>query len=191
MKYTQTITIWLHGTSFSFAPAMLQLMSVAGAVVVLVLCFWSPASSLPPLPNTGKLTVNESACNGVVCIHDRVNVCSAAGVRLYYYDKVLPNYAMIRSADIHEPANTAVWCQSALNDSNVGTWMLPSGMAPTNQLYTTNEPGQVGLHRRTSFGRRQGVYRCIIRDETNTTHTLFVWIYHPHIFDPNGIDCIK
>ena len=61
----------------------------------------------------------------------------------------LLNRTMISANDIGKTPNTALWCQSPLNESNIGTWLLPNGTnlttIPTAPLYTVSEPGQAGL----------------------------------------------
>ena len=90
--------------------------------------------------------------------------------------------------------NTALWCQSPLNESNIGTWLLPNGTnlttIPTAPLYTVSEPGQAGLFldRTQSFTPFEGVFRCIIPDENNN-QTLLVWIYTEQSFVANKGEC--
>ena len=46
--------------------------------------------------------------------------------------------------------NGGVWCQSAMNGNDIGSWKLPSGNAVSddldfNPIHMANRPGQVGL----------------------------------------------
>ena len=153
--------------------------------------------SSPPLPTAGKIlcescwSVSYISYSGAY-VNSAAMFSSAVGVRLYINNTVPPNYVMIRAEDIGRTTNTALWCQSALNESNIGTWLLPSGTAPPNSsadpgpLYTLHEPGQVALYRDGPIGDLQGVHRCNIRDN-NTDHTLFVWIYQSFVFAANSM----
>ena len=66
--------------------------------------------------------------------------------------------------------NDGLWCQSATNISDIGSWKLPDGNA-------VSAPGQVGLLRSTGIGISpyQGMYICTIPDENGDTQTLAVW----------------
>ena len=105
----------------------------------------------------------------------------------------LLNRTMISANDIGKTPNTALWCQSPLNESNIGTWLLPNGTnlttIPTAPLYTMSEPGQAGLFldRAQSFTLFEGVFRCIIPDENNINQTLMAWIYDDYIFNLVGM----
>ena len=126
-----------------------------------------------------------------------------AGVRLYLglLNKTIPNYAMIAGRDFGnrdgglndfgtlDKINDGLWCQSALNISDIGSWWLPNGNVvpkdfhpdflpdnPNDPIHVANRPGQVGLLR--SFGIKispyQGMYTCTIPDETGDIQTLVV-----------------
>ena len=91
------------------------------------------------------------------------------GVRLYIQDGdiVLPNRTMISAATI--TASTGLWCQSALNETKIGKWLLPNDTAApttrTGPLFTTHAKGQIGLFRQGDIATFQGVYQCILPDE--------------------------
>ena len=121
------------------------------------------------------------------------------GVRLYQgvLNRTIPNYAMIAArgfADRDEGINTldrlgafdglndGLWCQSAMNVSDIGSWKLPNGSAVSEDLYfipihMANRPGQVGLLRSDGIypSPYQGMYTCTIPDENGDNQTLVVW----------------
>ena len=100
-------------------------------------------------------------------------------------DIVLPNRTMISAAAI--TASTGLWCQSPLNETKIGKWLLPNDTAApttrTGPLFTTHAKGQIGLFRQGDIAAFQGVYRCIIPDENNINQTLLVWIYESYVFE--------
>ena len=122
-----------------------------------------------------------------------------AGVRLYQgvLNRTIPNYAMIAARDFADRdggseglshagqgdgINDGLWCQSAINVSDIGSWQLPDGSAVTDDLSATpihmaNKPGQVGLLRALGIGSSlyQGLYTCTIPDENGVTQMLVVW----------------
>ena len=124
-----------------------------------------------------------------------------SGVRLYQglLQRVIPNYAMISAsgfgsedlgtsglnyAGANDSINDGLWCQSANNGSNIGSWQLPNGSVVTDDLNATplhmaNEPGQVGLLRinvaQIGLSPYQGMYTCTIPDENGVNQTLVVW----------------
>ena len=80
--------------------------------------------------------------------------------------------------------NDGVWCQSALNQTMIGSWYLPNGSpVPTAvnatpvQSYNVNITGQVGLLRNGGIGGYQGLYTCIIPNEKGINQTLYVAAY--------------
>ena len=116
------------------------------------------------------------------------------GVRLYQglLNKTIPNYAMIAGRDfVHRDGggdgnvdgiNDGVWCQSAKNVSDIGSWKLPNGNSVSDDLefqpiHMGNRPGQVGLLRYGSIGPSpyQGLYTCTIPNENGFNQTLVVW----------------
>ena len=128
---------------------------------------------------------------------------------------MIPSFFMLRASQI-EPAGftpgvtptNALWCQSANNDSNNGTWFEPPGNIPPGfsvvsmedldgQSGTTSEPyqmvrctGEVGLIRDTGVASHEGLLQCVIRDENNDTHTLTVGVYTGSVYDNYGEDDI-
>ena len=129
------------------------------------------------------------------------------GVRLYQgvLNRTIPNYAMIAARDFADRdsgseglsfagqtdgINDGLWCQSANNGSDIGSWQLPNGSAVTENLNATpihmaNRPGQVGLLRALGIGSSpyQGLYTCTIPDENGVTQTLVVWAAGNHAYD--------
>ena len=117
------------------------------------------------------------------------------GVRLYQGGgpRIIPDYAMIAGRDFHyldqglggpdDGINDGVWCQSAMNVSDIGSWKLPNGNAVSDDLefdpiHMANRPGQVGLLRSSGIGSSpyQGMYTCTIPDENGVNQTLVVWV---------------
>ena len=131
------------------------------------------------------------------------------GVRLYQgiSDKVIPNYAMIAAKDFSDRdggagpgfigrldgKNDGLWCQSANNGSDIGSWQLPNWSVVTDDLnarpiHMASRPGQVGLLRRGSINSSpyQGMYTCTILDKDGVNQTLVVWAAANIAYD--GID---
>ena len=86
--------------------------------------------------------------------------------------------------------NDGLWCQSANNGSDIGSWQLPDGSIVTDDLnadpiHMANRPGQVGLLRTLSIGSSpyQGMYTCTIPDEDGVTQTLVAWIARNTAYD--------
>ena len=84
--------------------------------------------------------------------------------------------------------NDGLWCQSANNGSDIGSWKLPNGIAvpdvpipfkvdPQNPIHKVNRPGQVGLLRSHGIGRSpyEGMYTCTIPDQNGVNQILVVW----------------
>ena len=78
--------------------------------------------------------------------------------------------------------NDGVWCQSAMNVNDIGSWKLPDGNAVSDDvefdpIHMANRPGQVGLLRSGGIGSfpYQGMYTCTIPDENGDDQTLVVW----------------
>ena len=128
------------------------------------------------------------------------------GVRLFLGEEnvAISNFSMIyagqfHDADIDSPntpdipsvnlsgadgQNDGVWCQSALNQTMIGSWYLPNGSpVPTAvnatpvRSYNVNITGQVGLLRNGGIGGYQGLYTCIIPNEKGINQTLYVAAY--------------
>ena len=119
------------------------------------------------------------------------DLSQASEVRLLLGNTVLPNRTMISVDDIGSTASTGLLCQSPLNKTNIGKWLLPNNTVllttSTGPLFTTHKKGQIGLLRQGDIASPQGVYRCIIPDENNINQTLLVWIYESYLFDLKGI----
>ena len=134
---------------------------------------------------------------------------SFAGVRLYQglRNRTIPNYAMIAGRDFgdrdfgtmgsdyagrNDDLNDGLWCQSAMDVSDIGSWKLPNGNAVpddlnANPIHMANRSGQVGLLRSsgTSINRSpyQGLYTCTIPDENGVIQTLVVWAAANSFYD--------
>ena len=145
--------------------------------------------------------------------HVDISQCTSAGVRIYQgvLNRTIPNYAMMSARDfssrdygsvgLHfagylDGLNDGLWCQSAMNVSDIGSWQLPNGSAVTNNLNTdpihmANRPGQVGLLRSGAIGFSpyQGMYTCTIPDENGVTQTLVVWAAGNSAYDGSTSNC--
>ena len=89
--------------------------------------------------------------------------------------------------------NDGLWCQSAINGSDTGSWMSPDGSAVTDDvdaqpIHMANVPGQVGLLRAQGIGFSpyQGMYICTIPDENGVNQTLIVWAAGNAAYDGTG-----
>ena len=115
----------------------------------------------------------------------------------------IPNYAMVAAGDFGyadagtnrhgtiagsvgvgelDGLNDGLWCQSAMNVSDIGSWQLPNGSPVSDDLefdpiHMANRPGQVGLLRREGLYNSpyKGMYTCTIPDEKGVNQTLVVW----------------
>ena len=90
--------------------------------------------------------------------------------------------------------NDGLWCQSAMNVSNIGSWKLPDGSTvPVGALPIdmANRPGQVGLLRSGAIGLfpYQGLYTCTIPDEHGVNQTLVVWAAGNGAYDGSNQNC--
>ena len=129
------------------------------------------------------------------------------GVRLFLGKEniTISNFSMIyagqfHDADIDSPntpdipivnlggadgQNDGVWCQSALNQTMIGSWYLPNGSpvpiaaAATPVRSYVNITGQVGLLRNGGINQvgYEGLYTCIIPNENGINQTLYVAAY--------------
>ena len=86
------------------------------------------------------------------------------------------------SAGYLDGLNDGLWCQSAMNVIDIGSWKLPNGNAVSDDLefdpiHMAKRPGQVGLLRSKGIGfyPYQGMYTCIIPDENGVNQTLVIW----------------
>ena len=84
-----------------------------------------------------------------------------------------------------------LWCQSANDISNVGTWYYDGAPVTTDDaassLHAYNDAtGQVGLLRDGGLSGIEGLYTCVILDEFNVSQTLAVALYRGASYDSNG-----
>lgn len=89
-----------------------------------------------------------------------------------------------------------LWCQSANNGHNIGTWYHPNGRPiPTENsasgplpLQAIEAQGQVGLVRNSNETiSSEGLYRCVIMDENNTSVDIIIAIYTASNYNAKGI----
>lgn len=114
------------------------------------------------------------------------------GVQLYSFDPdnsgPLPNNSVVVTDNFGQMPR--LQCISGSNSPNVGRWIAPSGQDVTYsmsdsfdvELGGVNDPGymEIALHsgQFVTFSD-QGVYSCLIPDETGVTCSLLVGIYLP------------
>ena len=98
-----------------------------------------------------------------------------------------------QSPDGADGQNDGVWCQSALNQTMIGSWYLPNGSpVPTAvnaipvRSYNVNITGQFGLLRNGGIGGYQGLYTCIIPNENGINQTLYVAAYANSEYNRTG-----
>ena len=118
---------------------------------------------------------------------------SLVGVRLFLSEDntTLFNFSMISENQFG--LNNGLWCQSANTGSTIGTWYLPNGaQVPTEvtdlPVHADHATGQVGLLRDILLDDDyQGLYTCIIPDETDINQTIVVAVYTNTQFGASGM----
>ena len=92
--------------------------------------------------------------------------------------------------------NDGLWCQSAFNVNDIGSWQLPNGSPVSDDpnaipIHMANRPGQVGLLRNGSIGSSpyQGMYTCTIPDGNGVTQTLVVWAAGNSAYNGSSSNC--
>ena len=133
--------------------------------------------------------------------------CIFIGVRLYLGEevRVLPDFSIISARQFHDidrdspgnlgtedGLNDGLWCQSANTGDMIGTWYLPDGTQVSTvddnnfPLHVFHVTGQVVLLRDAAIASIQGLYSCVIPDETGIDHTLWVAAYGVEEFESSG-----
>ena len=84
--------------------------------------------------------------------------------------------------------NDGLWCQSANDISNVGTWYYDGVTVTTDDAASTlhaynDATGQVGLLRDGGLAGIEGLYTCTILDEFGISQTLSVALYRVASYD--------
>ena len=152
-----------------------------------------------------NISVYSKSCNVFINLYSHI-----IGVRLYLGEevRVLPDFSIIAARQFHDndqdspgtgspdSLNDGVWCQSVNTGSMIGTWYLPNGTQLTMEdidisntnlpLYAYHEIGQIGLLRDAGLASYQGLYSCVIPDENEVNHTLWVAAYTNADFDSSG-----
>ena len=116
------------------------------------------------------------------------------GVRLYLglSGTTIPDFSMVRATefddgDYNDGISNGLWCQSANNISNVGTWYydgVPVTTDNAGNLHAYNDAtGQVGLLRDGGLSGIEGLYTCTILDEFGVNQTLAVALYRNGEYD--------
>ena len=134
--------------------------------------------------------------------------CYIIGVQLYlpYEDRIIPDYSMVYAShfydvDENEDVNDttdALWCQSAINDTNIGVWYYPNGTevplfdgnfgpSAPSPVYSIRFSGQIALARRGGLLGYEGLYKCIIPDENGVNQTLVVGAYTDDRYKNNSM----
>ena len=98
---------------------------------------------------------------------------------------------MIRNSQFTDIQGSILWCQSANNGTTIGDWFFPNGTKVSSDdidpsdprlhpLHTHHVEGQVGLLRDGGLGLvpgLEGLYKCVIPDESKVNQTLWVAVY--------------
>ena len=122
------------------------------------------------------------------------------GVRLYLglSGTTIPDFSMVRATEFgdsdifnNDGINDGLWCQSANNISNVGTWYYDGAPVTTVDnagfLHAYNDAtGQVGLLRDGGLSGIEGLYTCTILDEFGVNQTLALALYRSTEYDSNS-----
>ena len=121
-------------------------------------------------------------------------------------DRVIADYFMIHASqfyDINQDIDfggitDALWCQSANNNTNIGTWYYPNGTevplfdgdftdsSAPSPVFSKRFSGQIALARRAGLAGYEGLYKCIIPDENDVNRTLLVGVYTDSGYNSNG-----
>ena len=108
-------------------------------------------------------------------------------------DVIIPNNSHVVISDIGSTENTALTCNTnrpVINNFNIrhsgGNWYGPSGTR-VGTIGSDNVPGfvrtrgpmAVRLLRNTATDPpSEGIYHCVVEDDTMTEHTLYVGLYN-------------
>ena len=102
------------------------------------------------------------------------------------------DFSIVRASEF-EGGNISdgLWCQSANNISNVGTWYYNGAPVATDDaagnLHAYNDAtGQVGLLRDGGLSGIEGLYTCTILDEFNVNQILLVALYRDSEYAMNS-----
>ena len=134
-------------------------------------------------------TVEQSECQPFAVITVTHMYYFTAGVHLSLRNKLIPNNSYVVMDDIGSTDDTALLCHT--NEPSLhafwGNWFDPNGNKVSGD--SDKKPGDVpGLGRnrgphlvrlkRSSDGTPpEGVYKCVVRDTTDTNQTVYVGIY--------------
>ena len=142
----------------------------------------------PPLPNAGK-SLKCSITNYNVFIYTYNNI----GVQFYgaYNNISYPNISVIPANYFYGSNENALWCQSARNESNIGVWYYPNGtqvstVDDSSPLHSVHMSGQIGLYRDYGLVNLEGIYTCVIPDESNVNQTLLILLYKEYTYRLNS-----
>ena len=85
----------------------------------------------------------------------------------------------------------ALWCQSAINEPNIGVWYYPNGtqvstVDDSSPLHSVHMSRQIGLYRDSGINNYEGIYRCVIPDEHNVNQTLMALLYKKSTYEANS-----
>ena len=108
-------------------------------------------------------------------------------------DAIIPNHGYVMISDIGSTENTALICNTnrpVINNFNThhsgGEWYGPSGTRvggisseDVPRFVRTRGPMVVRLLRNTATDPpSEGIYHCVVEDDTMTEHTLYVGLYN-------------
>ena len=123
----------------------------------------------------------------IVCINGVIIPCYIADVYLSLNGDIIPNHGYVVISDIGFTDNTALLCRTNRpppydgRDHSGGDWFAPDGII----VYQNDVPGfaknrdpMVLRLYRVSGTPAEGIYHCVIEDNTFTTRTVFVGLYN-------------
>lgn len=93
----------------------------------------------------------------------------------------LPNISVVSASDVTN--NKGVVCATALDQPDIGEWVLPTGTAvkgsgTTDPLYVLSRTGRVDLYRRRDLPESlEGIYTCNVPNEDSVMQVLYIGIY--------------
>ena len=101
--------------------------------------------------------------------------------------EIIPNHGYVEIDDIGSNDDTALLCiTNRIPPDSQGNWNAPNGEIVGRVGVTDDVPGftrnrgpmVVGLIRTLSETPNEGIYRCDVRDNTNTEQNVYVGLYN-------------
>ena len=134
-------------------------------------------------------TVEQSECQpfAVITVTHMYNI--TAGVHLSLRNELIPNNSYVVMDDIGSTDVTALLCHTnePSRRASEGDWFAPNGAKVGNYTDSISRdvprfgrnrgPHLVRLKRSSDGTPPEGVYKCVVRDTTDTNQTVYVGIY--------------